>query len=303
MSLAPVIVFCYNRPSHLERTLDALSRNALAGDSVLYIYCDGPRPDDTGNRLSRIEDVRRVARSRQWCREVHVVEAERNKGLAASIVGGVTEIVEKYGKVIVLEDDIITSTGFLKYMNDALDLYENDDKVMHVSAYFYPHRQHMPDTFFFEVPYPGGGWATWQRAWQYFDADTARLHAFWSSRWKEFNRFGGDILQRQLQANFDGTLKTWFIKWHAVLLERGGLTLYPGRSLTNNIGFDSTATNCHATTKFDIDVLAEEIKVERIKIRESRRAARIVKVFYQGHWYSKGHRRQAADRIKRFFKI
>ena len=126
-NLAPIIVFCYNRPEHLEQTLEALSRNELADQSTLYIYCDGPKEGASEEMHHQIADVRQVARKCQWSKEVHVVEREENVGLKANIVGAVTEIVNKYGRVITLEDDIVTSTGFLRYMNDALELYKDDE--------------------------------------------------------------------------------------------------------------------------------------------------------------------------------
>ena len=96
ISLAPIILFCYNRPWHVEQTLVALSRNELANKSILYIYCDGPKADASEEQYQKIKEVHDVVRKHQWCKEVHVVEAEKNKGLAKSVIHGVTEIVEKY---------------------------------------------------------------------------------------------------------------------------------------------------------------------------------------------------------------
>ena len=123
--LAPILVFCYNRPWHVEQTLEALSRNELADQSVLYIYCDGPKPDASDEMRQRIVEVRQVVRKRQWCKEVHIVEAEKNKGLANSIIDGVTEVVNRYGKVFVLEDDLVSSPYMLKFVNQALDYYQD----------------------------------------------------------------------------------------------------------------------------------------------------------------------------------
>ena len=291
MTLAPIILFCYNRPFHVEQTLETLSRNELADQSVLYIYCDGPKPGATEEQKQRIADTRAVVRKKQWCKEVHIVEFEKNKGLAGNIVDAVTDIVSKYGKVITLEDDIITSKGFLKFMNEALTIYQKDERVMHISGYMWPHRWPLPSTFFYEVPYPGGGWATWDRAWRYYSDDTKSLYEYWSTRWKEFNKFGGDYLQRQLERNYEGTMRTWFIKWHAVMLMRDGLTLYPGNSLTNNIGFDSTGENCFSERKFDIKHLAEDVPVKKKKhLREHPVAAEEIYSFYQGRWYNKRRR-------------
>jgi hypothetical protein len=301
-NLAPIIVFCYNRPDHLEQTLDTLSRNELADLSTLYIYCDGPKEGASEEQRQKINEVRQVARKRQWCKEVHVVEREENVGLMNNIVGAVTEIVNQYGRVITMEDDIITSKGYLRFMNEALELYKDDEQVMHISGYMWPHKHRLPDTFFYEVPYPGGGWATWQRAWKHYTDDTKSLYDYWCTRWDEFNKFGDNYLQKQLEANYHGTMKTWFIKWHAVMLMRGALTLFPGQSLTNNIGFDDQATNCYTTDKFDV-VPVDYVKVERIPIKENKRAAREIYAFYQGRWYNKRRRTQLINKVLSFLHL
>ncbi len=301
-NLAPILVFCYNRPWHVKQTLEALSRNELADQSVLYIYCDGPKADASEEMHQKISEVRQVVRKCQWCKVVHVVEAEKNKGLAANIVEAVTEIVNQYGRVITLEDDIITSVGYLRYMNDALEMYKDDEQVMHISGYMWPHRGKLAETFFYEVPYPGGGWATWQRAWKHYTDDAKLLYDYWCTRWNEFNKFGGDYLQSQLEKNYRGVMKTWFIKWHSVMLQRGALTLYPGKSLTNNIGFDEQATNCYTTDKFDV-VPADYVEIKRIPIKKNKRAAREIYAFYQGRWYNRRRRTQLINKVLSFFHL
>ena len=299
--LKSIVIFSYNRPDHLRRTLEALSNNDLAKDSCVFIYCDGGNKDADETQLTLIRRNREIAHAATGFKTVHVIERSYNFGLANNIISAVTEIVNQYNRIITLEDDIITSVGFLRYMNDALDLYENDSTVMHISGYMYPHKGQLPETFFYQVPYPGGGWATWKLAWDDFSNDIETLYAFWSTRWKDFNKYGGNYLQKQLEANHEGTMYTWFIKWHAVLLQRGGLTLYPHTSLTNNIGFDSSGSNCGTMTKFDIPHPVEYVNVKRIKIEENKKAARIIYHFYSGYWYSKRYRNQWKERIKRFF--
>jgi len=116
--LAPIVLFCYNRPWHVEQTLEALSKNELADQSILYIYCDGPKPDATEEQIAKIAEVRQVIRKKQWCKEIHIIENDKNKGLGTSIIDGVSEIIKIYKKVIVLEDDLLTSPFFLDYMNN-----------------------------------------------------------------------------------------------------------------------------------------------------------------------------------------
>lgn len=300
-NLAPIIVFAYNRPNHLKQTLDRLAKNTLASQSVLYIYCDGAKKNASSDQITQVHENRKVAHSTTGFKEVHVVERESNVGLMSNIVGAVTEIINQYGRVITLEDDIITSVGYLRYMNDALEMYKDDEQVMHISGYMWPHRYRLPETFFYPVPYPGGGWATWARAWQHYSDDAEALYQSWKDRWDEFNLFGGDYLQKQLIANYKGEMNTWFIKWHAVMLKMNALTLYPGQSLTNNIGFDDQATNCFAITKFDV-VPVDYVPVTRQAIKENKRAAREIYAFYQGRWYNRRRRKALLNKIKNFLK-
>lgn len=280
--IAPIIVFVYNRPEHARSTLKAIAKNELASQSVLFIYADGPKSNATQEQIQKINKTREVIRKQQWCKEVYIIESDHNKGLAKSIISGVTEIVNNYGKVIVLEDDIVTSRGFLTYMNEALELYEKDEKVMHVSGYMYPHHKNLPETFFFNVPLCWG-WATWSRAWKYFISDSKHLfdHFEKSGSWKQFNAFGGKVLQRQLERNIDGRLNTWFVKWHASVMIREGLTLYPRKSLIENIGYDSTGMHGEMSEAYK-DEIVEQISVHRQKIVLSKKAAKIIEGFYIG---------------------
>lgn len=301
--VAPVVVFCYNRPDHLTRTLNALAKNELAADSDLFIYCDGAKEGALPEQRAKVSSTREVAYSASGFKSVTVVERQNNCGLAVNIVTAVTEIVNAYGRIITLEDDIVTSKGFLRFMNDALNMYESDEMIMHISAYMWPHRALLPSTFFYPVPYPGGGWATWARAWKHYDDDADKLYDRWAGRWQEFDLFGGDYLSKQLIANHNRTLKTWFIKWYAVMLDRKALTLYPGKSLTNNIGFDDQSTNCYATTKFDIEHPAEHVKVVRKKVVVNKVASREIYAFYQGRWYNKRRRTETMKRIKKLLRL
>ena len=290
MELAPIVIFAYNRPDHLRRTLEALAKNELASESVLYIFCDGSKEGASEEMREKVEATRALAKAVMGFKELHVVERPRNIGLKENIVGAVTEVVNRYGSIITLEDDVVTSIGFLRFMNDALETYKDEEKVMHISAYMYPHKGRLPETFFFPVPYPGGGWATWARAWKYYDDDSESVYNQWKDRWEEFDVLGGDYLSKQLKANYNGTMKTWFVKWHAVLLSRKALTLYPHQSLTNNIGFDDEATNCYATNRFDVLDLASHVDVMKNPVKVNRKASRIIYDFYQGHWYNKRRR-------------
>ncbi len=331
MMLAPVIVFAYDRPDHLKRALDALAKNDLASESVLYVYCDGAREwggeeeevqrkaqgcyiakrygimycpkEDYRAYLERIEMTRLVARQQTGFKEVHVVEREKNIGLADNIVGAVTEIVNRYDRVIAFEDDIVCTRGCLTYLNDALEVYEDDDKVMHISAWMYPNKGQFPTTFFYDSPYPAGGWATWKRAWKHFNPDVADHVAFWQDKWKEFDIEGEDHLSRQLIGNFNGTLKTWYVKWYSSMRRMDGLCLYPGTAMSNNIGWDNSGETSLSSTRYYVEHPAEYTKVERVQIERNRKAFKFIRIWYSGHWYSKRHRRQWLSLLKKWLHL
>ncbi len=282
--LAPIVLFVYNRPWHTEQTLEALSRNELASQSVLYIYADGAKEDVDAIGLNNIKNTRDILRKKQWCKEVHIIENDVNKGLADSIVEGVTSIVNEYGKVIVLEDDIVSSSGFLNYMNDALDLYQNNDKVMHIGA-FVPQTtgaDQLRETFFLRFM-SCWGWATWKRAWEKLIIDTDFLYTELPKR-TDFSAFELDgALQHfdQIKANREGKIKTWAIKWYSSIFIEEGLCLYPRRSLVKNIGIDDSGENCVEGLSFlyGVDPI-DSVSVSPIAVKESRIGKRYLRNFY-----------------------
>lgn len=281
MKLAPILLFAYNRPIHTQKTLDALACNLEAASSELYIFCDSPKSSSDSLTLSKIDQVVRIAKGENRFKKVNVIVQRKNKGLASSIVDGVTRVVNEFGKVIVLEDDIVTSTGFLKYMNDALLCYQDNPEVMHISGYMYPHKEKLPETFFFNVTLCWG-WATWSRAWNNFNDNSIQL---WQDITKtgyffNFDKFGGDYLSSQLAHNISGKLNTWFIKWNASVFLNNGFTLFPNKSLVDNIGFDNTGVHNGINNQFNNKVLAENINIKKIELKENEIAQTIIKDFY-----------------------
>ena len=134
MDLAPIVLSCKKRPWHGSRTLEAIAQKELASESVLYIYCEGPKPNASEEQRAVIEEVRREVRMREWCSEVYIIESVEHKGLANSVINGVPEVLNQYGKLIVFEDDLLTSPYFLTYMNESLDYSEDKKSVFSISA-------------------------------------------------------------------------------------------------------------------------------------------------------------------------
>jgi FkbM family methyltransferase len=279
--LAPIVLFVYNRPWHTEQTLDALKQNELADQSILYIFADGPKEDAKAEDIKKIQEVRQLLRREQWCREVHIIESYKNKGLADSIVFGVTDIVNKYGKIIVLEDDIVTSQGFLRYMNDALDFYKNEEKVFHISGYMFPVRKKLPTTFFYNTA-SCWGWGTWVRAWNHFNGDTNFLISSLDQKdlKSKFNLENSYDFYSQLEANKNKSLKTWAVKWYASFFLQNGYALHPYPSLTKNIGHDGNGENCVLSNHFNWETLASSITIKTIPITELEIVRRGMSDFY-----------------------
>ncbi len=280
--LAPVVLFVYNRPKHTLRTLQALQKNPEASQTDLFIFCDGAKPNASNITLEKIDKVRKIIRTEKWCQNVIIFEEQTNKGLAQSIIEGVTKIITKYQKIIVLEDDIQTSPAFLKFMNQALDFYEKQEKVMHISGYMFPVKVQLPDTFFFNTA-SCWGWATWQRAWQYFNSDAQFLlnEIEAQNLSYQFAVEGTSDHLNQLKANVNGTLKTWAVKWYASIFLEQGLCLHPNISFTQNIGQDSTGVHSGSTNYYQIPMLATEVNLEKIPLEESQTARNAVRKFWE----------------------
>ncbi|CEF48519.1 unnamed protein product [uncultured bacterium] len=246
MPLAPIVLFVYNRPWHTAKTLEALSHNDLSNESELHIFADGPKPGASAATLASVAEVRRVIRSRTWCKDVHITESPDNKGLAASIIDGVTSVVNRYGKVIVLEDDIVTGRSFLAFMNQALRVYEHDAALMSVTGYMYPVAESPADDVFF---LRGGiscwGWGTWARAWKHFQPDArALMDEVATTTRQRFDWNGAFPYFDMLEGYLAGRNDSWGVRWYASMYLQKGLGLFPGKSLVRNIGFDGTGVHC-----------------------------------------------------------
>ena len=179
MDTAPILLFVYNRPAHTRQTLEALSRNTLAAASDLFVYSDAARSEAD---CAAVEEVRHIVREAKGFRQVHVTEREQNWGLARNIIDGVTTMVNRYGRVIVLEDDLVVAPHFLRFMNDALDIYADVPQVGHIQACDFTNDPSLPDTFL--IKWTGSwGWGTWKRAWQL--TENTDIHACSADKPKE----------------------------------------------------------------------------------------------------------------------
>ena len=245
-NLAPIVVFVYNRPWHTEQTLNDLMQNDLADQSVLFIYADGPKENATDEQIEIIKKVRQIIRNKQWCKEVHIIEAEINKGLADAIIDGVTKIVNEFGKVIVLEDDLVTSKYFLRFMNDALHIYESNAGIMQVNGYMFPIKTVGTGSAIILPMISSWGWATWKRAWDLFDPNATgyedlKINKKLSFEFDLDNSYPNtQMLLTQMEEN---KINSWAIRWWWSVFKAKGLSIFPDHSLVNNIGFGKEATH------------------------------------------------------------
>jgi hypothetical protein len=266
-SYAPISLFVYNRLEHTRRTVDALRVNTLATQSDLYVFADAAR--DASDAAS-VESVRDFVRGITGFKSLTVIERDRNLGLAASIIGGVTEVLRGHHRVVVMEDDLVTSPFFLRYMNEALDHYESDDRVASIHGYVYPTTLPLPETFFLRGA-DCWGWATWRRGWALFNPDgralLSELRITDSTR--EFDFDGAFQYTGMLQDQIAGANNSWAIRWYASAFLRNKLTLYPGRSLVINIGTDASGTHCGSTDTFDVESSTSPIRIGGIPVEDS----------------------------------
>lgn len=254
--LAPIALLVYKRPLTTLQTLYTLSRCPEAKASELYVFCDGPRREEDRRAVA---ETREVVRSHPWCGRVEIVEAERNQGLARSVIGAVRRLCESHGRVIVLEDDLLVARGFLAYMNEALRRYADDGRVMTVSGHNFDLRRPAPRATFLPLA-TTWGWATWDRAWARFQEhpeghDRLRDPAFR----RAFDVDGVYGYSSMMEAQLAGRLDSWGIRWWWSVFHHRGLGLFPMRTLVKNIGAGDAATHTREASAllesatFDLD--------------------------------------------------
>lgn len=238
---APIAIFAYNRPDHLAAVLRALTANEQAAQSRLFIFCDGPKPNSDETEILA---ARRVAHSAHGFLDVSVVEQEENRGLSASIMAGVGEICARFGRVIVLEDDVVPTPYFLGYANAALDAYRDREDVFSVGCHTFDAGYDLPETFFLNIP-DCWGWAIWQRSWESFQSDGRALldQIVARNAGHAFDMDGAYPYTQMLRDQVAGLNQSWAIRLYAHVFLNNKLVLYPRRSVTSNIGFDGSGTH------------------------------------------------------------
>jgi hypothetical protein len=240
---APVAVFAFNRPDTLSTTLRHLEQARGFAERSYYLFCDGPR-DGRDHEVQAVEQVKSILS--HWAvncdAECHF--SERNRGLRESITSGISTVLERHDRVIVLEDDIVCSRSFLTYMDQALGTYNSVGNVWQISGHFVPGLWGSKTAGFLRMP-ACWGWGTWRKKWSNYNDTATELHArVKKAGIDRFNIENSYHFYDELARNVEGRLNTWHVRWYASMFLANAVALYPGKSLTRNIGFDARGSNC-----------------------------------------------------------
>ncbi len=277
--LAPVILFTYNRPWHTQQVLNSLQKNLLSDQTDLFVFSDGAKNDED-EKLVR--ETRKMLLKIKGFKKITIIERPVNYGLAANIINGVSSIIEQYGKVIVLEDDLITAPSFLSFMNNALTLYEDVEEVAHIHSFCYS-GLNLPDTFL--IKWVGStGWATWSDSWDLFSPNGSKLLEEIKEKKlsKTFDFNGKYPYTRMLKRQVEGKNNSWAIRWNASLFLNNKLSLNTGKSLIHNIGFDGSGENCGSQDFYNMGLFDGELDISMPdEIEENTDARKQFEEFYQ----------------------
>ena len=279
---APIALFVHRRPSHTQQTLQALARNEGAHLSPLYVFADGARSSE---EAAAVAETREVVRHAEGFASVHVTERSVNMGLAQSLIEGIDDVLRRHGRVIVIEDDIVTAPYFLRFVNACLEHYAEQPKVMHISGYNLPIRaQGLPEVAL--TRWAGSwGWATWSRAWKRPDRDARAIMArFTREQRAQFDLdCQGTDFWYQLEANRDGLMRTWAVFWYAHVFLSGGLCAIPRTSLVRNIGHDGSGVHSKATHRYDSALQQEPVLDVSTELFENPLMLARIQAYYRAH--------------------
>lgn len=254
-TLAPIAVVAFNRPDALKSALASLAKNPLAENSDLFIFIDGPR-ENRPDEKEKVQHVKMVAESAMGFKSVTIKASEQNKGLAKSIIGATTELINQYGKVIVVEDDLYLSPSFLTYMNTMLETYKNDSRIMQVTGYSAKirHPEHFHCDYYLTRRAHSWSWGTWKDRWETIDWEVKDYDVLAVSKEKQkaFNEYGSDLFG-MLKGWKTGANNSWFVRFCYSMHKQGRFTIAPICSLVRNDGFGAEATNCKSYNRYVVD--------------------------------------------------
>jgi len=263
----PILLFVYNRVNHTKRALDSLLANQNVSQHDLTIFSDGPKSAADSSSVNQVRDFIGTIKG---FKSVTIHRSKFNKGLSTSIIDGVSKVLEKFDKCIVIEDDLVLSPHFLSFMRDGLSKYSEDPRVASIHGYVYPTDSVLPTNFFMKGT-DCWGWGTWKRAWNLFEADGSKLLEQLKKNGliDEFDFGGTYSYTGLLKKQVEGKVDSWAIRWHASIFLKNMLTLYPSHSLVHNIGNDRSGTNSGEYNIFDVSLQQSPIPVVDIEVQPS----------------------------------
>lgn len=242
--MAPIILFVYNRPEHLILTLKNLILNVGYENSILYIFSEGPKPDASETERSKIQEVRKIIKELKGFKKIIIEEAQSNKGCANSMTEGISKVLKIHESAIILEDDILTHPLFLSFCNKGLQLYKDEKTVKQIGGFMFPGKSNLPKIFHSRSIFCWG-WATWKRSWDELnmDAENLRHQIISNGQINQFDLEGAYPYFKSLEEQIEGHIDAWDICWYASCFLNNGQAVYPGKSLTQNIGMDGSGTH------------------------------------------------------------
>lgn len=290
-ALAPIALFVYNRLDNTRQTIEFLKKNTLAAESELYVFSDGGKDEQS---WKQVNELRNYLHTINGFKRIHLTEHKENIYIERNVTEGITEVLKEHNSVIVLEDDICTSPVFLKYINEALEKYKDEKKVMHIAGFTNLDLKDKGDTYF--TPHmTGWGWATWKDRWQYFQRYATKEEAL-----KGLTAI--DLQAIEYNGNFhclqslDRQPIPWDICWELCIYKQKGLCLHPTHTLVKNIGITN---GTHFKTQkifgwFEYDrevrtepIILRDIPIERDETIEKAYAAALKDHGMRYNWFGK----------------
>lgn len=270
---APIVLFVFNRLDNVKKTFESLAQNTYAKDSELYIFSDGPRNSKDESSINQVREYINQQINSNLFKKVVLFESEKNKGLANSIISGVSTIMRMYGKAIVIEDDCISSPDFLEFMNKCLDYYKNNEKVWSIAGYSL--NLDFPTNYVYDVYCMGRtcsyAWGTWSDRWDRVDWEVKDYNIFRKSlkKRKLFNLYGEDR-SKMLDYQQLGKTNSWAIRFCYSMFKNSMYTIYPIKSKIKNVGYDNGTHKMNRGKQFTVEPQTFDLNryLDEIEINE-----------------------------------
>ncbi|GET24467.1 glycosyltransferase [Prolixibacter sp. NT017] len=279
--LAPICLFTYNRLKETQQTIAALQQNDLAAQSELLIFSDGPKNE---NVRPSVAEVREFLKTISGFQSVQIMESPENKGLANSIISGVTQVIKQYGKIIVIEDDLITTPNFLHFMNEALDFYKSDKTIQSING-FTPHIKKNKEDVYFQIRPFSWGWATWGDRWDKEIFDKKKICVEIDSDktiLTNLKKTCGDDIPKMLMDSLQQKNNSWYVRWVYDHFKNQKYSVYPSSSFISNIGFGENSTHCKGINSYvsqSVDIEKTEFKFKDFDFPDSSISKEFLKNF------------------------